>query len=95
MGTKVSEGIFVPLRLDTLDALYTVLDREGYAGDPSGVARFLSDVAGGLLDETPDQGEEGEAAPLDALQTAANLARKHGPTVARMAAALLRSRGAT
>lgn len=87
MGAKIVEGIFVPIRPDTLDALYAVLDREGYAGDSEGVARFLSDVAGGLLDEKDEP-------PPDTLQTAMNLARKHGPTVAKVAAALLRSRGA-
>lgn len=91
MGAKIVEGIFVPIRLDTLDALYAVLDREGYAGDSEGVARFLSDVAGGLLDEK----EEPPPVPEpDALQAAMDLARKHGPTVAKVAASLLRSRGA-
>lgn len=90
MGAKIVEGLFVPIRPDTLESLYAVLIREGYAGDSEGVSRFLSDVAGGLLDET---GKEETAAP-DTLQTAFNLARKHGPTVAKVAATLLRSRGA-
>jgi len=89
MGAKIVEGLFVPIRPDTLEALYTVLIREGYAGDSEGVSRFLSDVAGGLLDETGK-----EVAEPDALQTAFDLARKHGPTVAKVAATLLRSRGA-
>lgn len=90
MGPKIVEGIFVPIRPDTLDALYTVLDREGYAGDSEGVARFLSDVAGGLLDEKDEPPPPTEP---DTLRTAINLARKHGPTVAKVAAALLRSKG--
>lgn len=91
MGAKIVEGIFITIRPDTLDALYAVLDREGYAGDSDGVARFLSDVAGGLLDEK----EEPPPAPEPVtLRTAMNLARKHGPTVAKVAAAMLRSRGA-
>lgn len=89
MGATIVEGIFVPIRLDTLDALYAVLDREGYSGDSQGVARFLSDVAGGLLDEKDELPPE-----PDTLRTALTLARKHGPTVAKVAAALLRSRGA-
>lgn len=92
MGGKIVEGIFVPIRPDTLASLYTVLDREGYAGDPSGVARFLSDVANGALDEatgTPTEPDTG------LLHTAVDLARKHGPTLAKVAASVLRSRGAT
>ncbi len=87
MGAKITEGLFVPIRPDTLDALYTVLEREGYAGDSEGVARFLSDVAGGLLDD------KGDGQP-DTVKAAIDLARKHGPTVANIARVLLRSKGA-
>ena len=89
MGAKIVEGIFVPIRPDTLDTLYTVLTREGYTGDSEGVSRFLSDVAGGLLDESSNP----VAVQADPLQTAFDLARKHGPTVAKVVATFLRSRG--
>ncbi len=84
--SEIVEGVFLRLDPATTTKLFAVMEREGYAGDLDGVTRFLSDVAEGKLD-----GGEEEAAPgLDGVL--GELARKHGPALAKVVESFVRSR---